>query len=148
MVRLLTRQFGTPPPSDEKVKHLEALLDHHRQLEIWAVHCPANFENRAALVGAEIARIQGRTLEAEELYDRAISSAHTHSFVHNEAVANELAAYFYEARGFWKIARAYRWDAQDCYLQWGADGKVRQLNQLYLYLKTESAVSASTGNSP
>ena len=131
--------------SDERVKHLEALLDHHEQLEIWAVHCPANFENRAALVGAEIARIHGRTLEAEELYERAISSAHTHAFVHNEAVANELAANFYEARGFRKIARAYRWDAQDCYLHWGADGKVRQLNQLYPYLKTENVVSASTG---
>jgi PAS domain S-box-containing protein len=130
--------------SDERVQHLEALLDHRRQLELWAVHCPANFENRAALVGAEIARIQGHTLEAEELYETAIRSAHTNAFVHNEAVANELAAHFYEARGFWKIARAYMWDAQDCYLHWGADGKVRQLNQLYPYLKTENTVSTST----
>src|SRR5713101_657887 len=33
--------------------HFEALAAHHRQLEIWAEHCPENFENRAALVGAE-----------------------------------------------------------------------------------------------
>ena len=41
-------------------QHLEALAAHHRQLEIWAANCPENFENRAALVGAEIARIEGR----------------------------------------------------------------------------------------
>ena len=34
------------------------------------------FENRAALVGAEIARIEGRMLDAQELYERAIRSAH------------------------------------------------------------------------
>src|SRR6266852_894352 len=44
----------------EKQQHLEALTTHHRQLEIWAELCPENFENRAALVGAEVARIEGR----------------------------------------------------------------------------------------
>ena len=47
-------------PADQRQQHLEALAAHHRQLEIWAENCPENFENRAALVGAEIARIEGR----------------------------------------------------------------------------------------
>src|SRR5207245_2083188 len=38
---------------DERQQHLEALAAHHRQLEVWAVNCPENFENRAALVSAE-----------------------------------------------------------------------------------------------
>ena len=38
-------------------------------------HCPENFENRAALVGAEIARIEGRELDAMHLYEQAIRSA-------------------------------------------------------------------------
>ena len=33
---------------------------------------PENFEDRAALVGAEIARIEGRVLDAEQQYERAI----------------------------------------------------------------------------
>ena len=37
---------------------------------------------------------------------RAITSARANSFVHNEALANELAARFYAARGFEKIAHA------------------------------------------
>jgi len=46
--------------ADQRQEHVEALAAHHRQLEIWAENCPENFENRAALVSAEIARIQGR----------------------------------------------------------------------------------------
>ena len=60
---------------DERPQHLETLAAHHRQLEIWAENCPENFENRAALVGAEIARIEGRELDAERLYEHAIRSA-------------------------------------------------------------------------
>ena len=50
---------------DQRQQHVEALAAHHRQLEIWAENCPENFENRAALVGAEIARIEGRELDAD-----------------------------------------------------------------------------------
>ena len=52
-----------PPTSDSST--VEALAAHHRQLEVWAENCPENFENRAALVGAEIARIEGRELDAD-----------------------------------------------------------------------------------
>ena len=124
--------FAAP---EEKPKHFEALTVHHRQLEVWAEHNPATFENRAAIVGAEIARIEGRPLVAQELYEKAIRSAHTHGFVHNEAFANELAGRFYAARGFEKIATTYLRDARHCYLRWGADGKVRQLDQLYPHLR-------------
>jgi PAS domain S-box-containing protein len=124
-------------PLRRKKEHLEALTAHHSQLEAWAQNCPENFENRAALVGAEIARIEGRELDAERLYEQAIRSAHANRFVHNEALANELAARFYMARGFEKIAHTYLLDARDCYRQWGADGKVRQLDNLFPRLRQE-----------
>jgi PAS domain S-box-containing protein len=130
--------------SDQRQHHFEALTAHHRQLEIWAEHCPENFENRAALVGAEIARIEGRTLDAEQLYERAIRSARANGFVHNEALANELAARFYMARGFDRIANAYLREARYGYLRWGADGKVRQLDQLYPDLEKEKQTPGPT----
>jgi PAS domain S-box-containing protein len=122
---------------DERQQHLEALAAYHRQLEVWAVNCPENFENRAALVSAEIARIEGRILDAEHLYEQAIRSARANGFVHNEALANELAGRFYGARGFEQIAQLYLRNARQCYLSWGADGKVRQLDQLYPHLRKE-----------
>ena len=125
--------------SDQHASHREALATHHRQLEIWAANCPENFENRAALVGAEIARIEGRELEAMDLYEQAIRSARTNGFVHNEALAYELAARFYAARGFEEFAHVYRRNARYGYLRWGADGKVRQLDELYPRLREEPA---------
>jgi hypothetical protein len=91
-------------------------------------NCPDNFRDREALVGAEIARIEGRDVDAMRLYDQAISAARASGFVHNEALANEVAARYYAGRGFEKIANAYLRDARYCYVRWGADGKVRQLD--------------------
>ena len=50
--------------TDERAQHLEALASHHDQLNTWAENCPENFANRAALVGAEIARLEGRDVDA------------------------------------------------------------------------------------
>jgi len=130
---------------DQKQRYFGEVLDHQRQLDIWSENCPANFENRAALVGAEIARIEGRLLDAEELYEKAIHSAHANGFIHNEAVANEVAARFYSARGFEKVANAYLRDARYCYQRWGAGGKVRQFDALHPHLsKTEVTVGPSS----
>ena len=112
-------------------EHFDALKEHHRQLEIRAERCPENLEDRAALAGAELARLEGRTLDAERLYEQAIRSARANGFVHNEALACETAARFYSARGFEDIAEMYLARARDGYLRWGADGKVRQLEARY-----------------
>ncbi|HEY1581083.1 MAG TPA: ATP-binding protein [Terracidiphilus sp.] len=122
---------------EERQLHLDALAGHHRQLEVWAVNCPENFANRTALVGAEIARIEGRILDAERLYEEAIRSAQANGFVQNVAVANELTGRFYGARGFEQIAQMYLRNARQCYLSWGAEGKVRQLDELYPHLHKE-----------
>ena len=117
--------------AEDRQKHFDALKDHHRQLEIWALHCPSNFETKAALVSAEIARIEGRIPDAEHFYEAAIRAAHDNGFVHCAAVASECAAQFYSERGLGKIGHVYLRDARDCYLRWGADGKVRQLDRRY-----------------
>src|SRR6516225_703911 len=131
-------------PPEERQQHFEALAAHHEQLEVWAEHCAENFENRAALVGAEIARIDGRAFHAMNLYEKAILSAQANGFVHNEALAKELAARFYTACGFEQIAHLYLRNARDCYLRWGADGKVRQLDAMYPRLRMEEPAPAPT----
>jgi PAS domain S-box-containing protein len=130
---------------DLRPRHLEALAAHQKQQEIWAQHCPENFENRAALVGAEMARIEGRTLDAMNLYEQAIRSAQANGFVHNEALAHELAARFYATRGFDEIAHLYWRNARHCYLRWGADGKVQQLDTMYPRLRANAPAPTSTG---
>jgi PAS domain S-box-containing protein len=123
--------------TDERPQHLEALASHHKQFEAWAESCPENFANRAALLAAEIARIEDRALDAMSLYERAIQSAREHGFVQNEGLAHETAARFYLARGFETIAQVYLRNARNCYDRWGALGKVKHLDALYPHLRQE-----------
>ena len=73
--------------SEEREEHMAALAAHHAEFLAWAETCSANFENLAALVGAEIARLEGRELDAERLYEQAIRSAREQGFIQNEALA-------------------------------------------------------------
>ena len=127
-------------PADQRQQQLDALAVHQRQLQVWAANCPENFENRAALVDAEIARIEGRELDAERLYEQAIGSARANGFIHNEALAYELAARFYAARGFKQIADLYLRNARYGYIRWGAVGKVRQLDETHPDLRAEDSL--------
>jgi PAS domain S-box-containing protein len=131
-------------PPGERLQYLNAVAEHHKQLQVWAENCPENFENRAALVGAEIARIEGRVLDAEQLYEQAMHSAQANGFVQNEALTAELAARFYAARGFEDIAHLYLRKARYGYLRWGADGKVRQLEEMYPHLRAEEPAPGPT----
>ena len=132
--------------SKGKQAHSESLVAHLAQLEIWAVHCPENFENRAALVGAEMCRIQDNFGEAARLYDLAIRSARSNGFVHNEAVACQVASRFYAERGLAEIADMYLLKARRAYTRWGAKGKLRQLDELYPRFAHESEVSNGVGS--
>ena len=136
--------FADSTAADARQQHVEAVAAHYRKIQIWAEHCPESFENRAALVGAEIARLEGRDLDARRLYEQAIRSARVNGFVHNEALAYEAAARFYAAGGFDETASLYMRNARRCYLRWGADGKVRQLDQSYQQLIYEPPVAEPT----
>jgi PAS domain S-box-containing protein len=130
--------------AQDQREHLEALTQHYRQLQVWADNCPENFGNRVALLGAEIARIKGRVPEAMDLYEQAIQSAHANEFLHNEALANELAGRFYLTRGFERIGGTYLREARHGYLRWGATAKVRQLDELYPHLTEKEPALGST----
>src|SRR5262249_60164840 len=84
-------------------------------------------------------------LEAMDLYERAIVSARANGFVHNEAIAYELAARFYASRGFEEVSHLYLGNARRGYLRWGADGKGRQLDQLYPRLRRGEPAPCPTG---
>ncbi len=135
--------WSTASPED-KLKHFEALESHHEQLEVWAEHSPPTFESCAALIAAEIARIEGRVLDAQDLYEKAIRSAHVQGFIHIEALANEVAGLFYGARGYERIAITYLREARHCYIRWGADAKVRQFDQLHPQIRPEKVLPDAT----
>ena len=129
--------------ADEQQAWRELLTAHQEQLREWAENYPPTFADKHALVSAEIARLEGRDADAMRLYEQAIQSARENGFVQNEALAHEMAARFYAARGVEKIAHVYLRDARYCYLQWGAHGKVKQLDERYPHLQDEAPASGA-----
>lgn len=127
---------------DQRREHIDALYDHYKQIVVWKDHCEEHFASWAILVAAEMARVEGRALDAEHLYDEAVGLARKNGVIQTEAIANESAARFYAARGLEAISRLYLHNAKDCYLRWGADGKVQQLERLYPNLWKDPAVFA------
>ena len=77
------------------------------------------------------------------LYEEAVQLAREHGFIQNEGIANELAARFYAARDLTTIADAYLRNARSCYVRWGADGKVRHLDQAHPHLRQQPPSSQS-----
>jgi len=130
--------------ADEQQGWSELLTAHREQLREWAENYPPTFADKHALVLAEIARLEGRDLDAMRLYDEAIKAARKNGFVQNEGIANELAAQFYLKRGMEKVAHSYVRDARYCYLRWGALGKVKQLDARYPRLHEERDPTPTT----
>jgi PAS domain S-box-containing protein len=130
--------------ADEQSEWRDLLAAHREQLREWAETNPLTFADKHALVSAEIARIEGRDGDAMRLYEEAIRSAREQGFVQNEALAHEVAARFYLARGFETIAHTYLRKARNCYDRWGARGKVKQLDERHPHLREEGVPTSTT----
>jgi predicted ATPase/signal transduction histidine kinase len=126
-------------PPERREMHACGLRHQHRELTTRCARNPVNFGDRLTLLAAEIARIEGRELEAERLYEEAIRLARESGFVQIEAMASECVARFYEARGIRTVVLSYLVNARDCYQRWGAHAKVRQLERSNPHLPTSQA---------
>lgn len=115
------------------------LRGHHDQLKTWAQQAGSPcFEDKHILVAAEIARLEGRDADAQNLYDDSIRAARKNGFIQYEAIANEVAARFHLSKASYKGARSYLVEARSCYARWGADAKVLHMEETYGNLYDES----------
>src|SRR6202162_5942502 len=126
--------------ADEQIGWHDLLTAHREQLREWAENYPPTFADKHPLVSAELARLEGRDMDAMRLYEEAIRAARENGFVQNEGLAHEVAARFYVARGFETIAHTYLRNARYCYLRLGALGKVKQLDERYPAIEEQAAL--------
>src|SRR5262245_49017037 len=112
----------------DAARHREAVAAHGAQLTAWAATCAETFGGRAALVAAELSRLENRVQDAERLYEEAIRSAAASDAPNIEAIASEMAAHFYRACGLGRAAPAYTGRAQSGYRRWGADAAAGRLD--------------------
>ncbi|MFO0627022.1 MAG: AAA family ATPase [Polyangiales bacterium] len=122
--------LATAAADDEaRAQHLATARAHRRELDAAAAHAPRNHRHRVALLDAELHRAAGDALAAMDAYDAAVDAARTHGFLHEEALAHELAARHHLARGRVTAARAHLAEACMAWTRWGASAKVRALSE-------------------
>ncbi|MEG5031835.1 AAA family ATPase [Microcoleus sp. AT3-D2] len=133
----------------EKENALKRVNANQEKMQVWAHHAPMNYLHKFYLVEAEKARVLGQVVEAIDYYDLAISLAKENEYIHEAALAYELAGKFYLSRGKELTAKAYMQEARYCYQLWGAVAKVKDLETRYpqlftLDLPTKKNISTTT----
>jgi diguanylate cyclase (GGDEF)-like protein len=145
---LLKEGFVEHADRSAALDEAQALL---ARFETWAKHGPDNFQHKALLIAAELARVQGEHRAAMELYARAIDAAAESGFAHCEALSNELYARFWQEQQQRQLASNFIREAYFHYQRWGATAKCRQLEAqwpqiLFRAIELRRAASSSSGN--
>ncbi len=112
----------------EYLELIKKSIDHMEQL---AKFGPINYLHKFYIMQAELHRVTGKAKAAAEFYDKAVETAYENEFIHEAAIANELAAKFYEKRKQPKLATLYFMEARNSYAKWGASAKIKQLEEKY-----------------
>ena len=116
----------------EKEEILTQVHDHQETLEKLARCAPSNYLHKHHLVEAERLRVlDGEPDTIMYHYDQAIVLSGESEFIHEEALANELAARYLLNQGQSDDARAYLRSAMEKYEAWGAKRKVAHLKSRY-----------------
>ena len=119
-------------PDGEKEEILTQVNDNQDLLEKLARSAPSNYLHKYHLVEAERLRVlNGEPDTTMQLYDQAIALARESEFIHEEALADELAARYLLSQGKNDAARSYLRSAMEQYEAWGAKRKVAHLKSRY-----------------
>ncbi|WP_372366771.1 AAA family ATPase [Candidatus Uabimicrobium sp. HlEnr_7] len=116
-------------PRDKKFEVSKKIKKNLGKLNTWKNNCPQNFAHKYFIVKSEIFRVRHDFLAAMKFYQQAIAETEKTGFTHQQALANELAAYMYLQLGIEDVAQMYLQQCISCYKKWGATAKVRQLSE-------------------
>jgi predicted ATPase/signal transduction histidine kinase/CheY-like chemotaxis protein len=136
--------LATEQSEEERIETFTQVEINQGTIDLWAQTAPMNYFHKWHLIEAEKQRVLGNKVAAIDLYDLAIAGAKEHQFIHEEALANELAMKFYLDWGKEHIARIYAIEAYRCYEYWGANAKLEQLIDLYPQFFTQETIDPST----
>jgi diguanylate cyclase (GGDEF)-like protein len=119
-------RHAAPAERDELLTEFTASRD---WLATRAAEAPANFTHLVRLVDAERAWALGDHWAAVQEYEGAVRTAQAGEHGWQTAFVTERAARFHLASGLTQTGRALLTEARRAYEEWGATGKVRQLDQ-------------------
>ncbi|MDO6561869.1 AAA family ATPase [Amphritea sp. 1_MG-2023] len=111
-----------------RLKQVKRLLQRAKR---WAKHCPDNHQLYAALLQAELYRVNQQYSQAMDYYDSAINAAESNRFYLIAALAKEAAGRCYLQWHKDNIAKTYLNEAWDSYAHLQIKPKLQQLQQQY-----------------
>ncbi|MBP0593012.1 AAA family ATPase [Paraburkholderia sp. LEh10] len=120
-------------------------LDAHRaRFVAWSALNPHTFRNKLALIDAEFARIRGDHVAAMQHYETSANLAAERGFVHEQALAHELAGRHAASLGLTGPARHQLRIAHACYRRWGATGKAHTMAALHPFVVVDTSPHGMT----
>ena len=129
----------------EKEEILTRVNDNQALLEKLARCAPPNYLHKYHLVEAERLRVlEGQSDAILSHYDQAIALAGESEFIHEEALADELAARYLLNQGRNDDASSYLQAALEKYEAWGAKQKVAHLKSRYPGLIADDRAEAAS----
>jgi histidine kinase len=128
----------------EQRKYMSRIRKNSRQMKKWSKDAPENYLHKYHLMEAERLRVLGHYSEARLMYDKAIEGASKNDYIHEEALAYELAGRCYLELKSGDLTEFYLKAAYNAYREWGAAAKLRHLEQNFP--KYVSAVSRTSGS--
>ncbi|MBX2868447.1 MAG: AAA family ATPase [Acidiferrobacterales bacterium] len=115
----------------QKVKMMRRVKSNMRKMKKWAKDAPENYLHKYQLMNAERLRAIGQRDLARAEFDRAIEGATNQRYIHEEALGYELAGRLYLQDKSEALAEYHLKEAYNAYRQWGAEAKLRHLEQRY-----------------
>ncbi|MDB5050882.1 MAG: Signal transduction histidine kinase CheA [Fibrobacteres bacterium] len=130
--------------AERQAEFLRGLEEEQTWLGNAARHCPENFRSRYLLVSAEIARLEGKDLEAMRYFERAVEAAEANVLILDEALIQETASRFFRDKELGHTADQHLGRARSAYRRLGASGKVASIDLHHPRLRTEKGVGRDT----
>ncbi|MFJ4052109.1 AAA family ATPase [Pseudomonas sp. NPDC089743] len=129
--------LGSPEAPGSLASKLAALQAARVRFASWANFNPVTFRNKLLLIEGVIAKLNNDGMAAIRCFDQAQIAATTAGFIHEQALAHEQLAEVCIPNGLISGANLHLRIARDCFHIWGATGKVRQLETLHPFLRTQ-----------
>ncbi|PRP79937.1 putative PAS/PAC sensor protein [Planoprotostelium fungivorum] len=93
--------------------------------------CPSNNAHKLCLLRAEMARSEGKSLEAILYYKEAKASASSYGFLQYEALSSELLGQLWITLGQKDYAKNHLEESFRLYREWGSSAKLAQMTEDY-----------------
>jgi len=101
-----------------------------RKIKKRSVHSDWNFQNKLLLAEAEMYNTQKDFDKATACYEASVRAAQEHEFLHEEAIASELAGIFFLERGLHEKSQSYFEHSMKCYDKWGASAVAKRIKDV------------------